>query len=719
MKMHLKLGPIELNIGAQEKNYLQTVATAGYGERASKPKEYNQAKAMDMMANEVWVYACADLIAKEISALPIRAWRKVITNGKAEYQETDHPALALLNKPNEDGPISFMESLSLNCDLTGNRYTLLDERDAQGHPTRLYSLISSAMYSVPDKTGMTKIARYDYKLKGKETQYPPADIIHGKYTDPRNDYEGLSPLSASRLGLDTMQEARLTNYNIFKNGARLDGYFFAKDSLGDEEHKRVKAELTERYGGAHNAHKTPLLEGVEYKNIAIPAKDLEYIKGMGLGMVEICAVYKVPPVLFDPQYSAYNNLLEAQKFLYKYCIMPRLRYLQGELQRLADTWGLLDIYLEFDLSGVEALKADMDKTSQTAERYFRMGVPLAQLIEFLGLPFDPARIPGADIGYLPFGLMPVGSPSSSGRLTPPPDQEDQDEGKGLGARGKTLRRVKAWTAEMKDRKYQIFKDYTESSERRVRRTYADFFDAQEREVLANIREYKSIGYEVLGAGTAVLALKGVKVGETVAKAIDINSVLFDYDGNVAKYKKMSIPALKEVLKDAGILEMDLLDVGVGFDVDNPRVAKWLNDYALDQAVTVLDSDIDALKELLEAGVEAGSSVDDMVEDIKRYYGDFAPEGYKLERIVRTEVIGASNQGALESYTQAGVERKGWLATRDERTRDTHISAEEDYRDGIGINEDFVVGAGRGPAPGQMGVAEEDINCRCAVFPVIE
>lgn len=49
---------------------------------------------------------------------------------------------------------------------------------------------------------------------------------------------------------------------------------------------------------------------------------------------------------------------------------------------------------------------------------------------------------------------------------------------------------------------------------------------------------------------------------------------------------------------------------------------------------------------------------------------------------------------------------------DDRTRESHVAA---HGQTVGLDEDFVVGGARGPAPGQMGQADVDINCRCSLL----
>jgi hypothetical protein len=90
-------------------------------------------------------------------------------------------------------------------------------------------------------------------------------------------------------------------------------------------------------------------------------------------------------------------------------------------------------------------------------------------------------------------------------------------------------------------------------------------------------------------------------------------------------------------------------------------------------------------------------------------------------IARTEVSTAGNGAKLLAYKQSGVvSKKRWFAALDGRERESHRAAHQQYqRDPIGLDDDFLVGNGRGPAPGQIGLPEEDIQCRCTMQPVVE
>jgi SPP1 gp7 family putative phage head morphogenesis protein len=90
------------------------------------------------------------------------------------------------------------------------------------------------------------------------------------------------------------------------------------------------------------------------------------------------------------------------------------------------------------------------------------------------------------------------------------------------------------------------------------------------------------------------------------------------------------------------------------------------------------------------------------------------------RVVRTESNRAMNEGHLSTYGEAeaiGVQmRKRWVATLDDRTRDTHGALDGTYADSEGL---FWIGGDSAPAPGMFSLAKNTVNCRCRVVEEIE
>jgi len=88
--------------------------------------------------------------------------------------------------------------------------------------------------------------------------------------------------------------------------------------------------------------------------------------------------------------------------------------------------------------------------------------------------------------------------------------------------------------------------------------------------------------------------------------------------------------------------------------------------------------------------------------------------WRALRIARTEVMSASNLGAMEGARATGLAmNKFWIATYDSRTRDTHLVVEQ--QNPIDFNDTFKVGNYEMRQPGdERAGAEEIINCRCTV-----
>lgn len=100
--------------------------------------------------------------------------------------------------------------------------------------------------------------------------------------------------------------------------------------------------------------------------------------------------------------------------------------------------------------------------------------------------------------------------------------------------------------------------------------------------------------------------------------------------------------------------------------------------------------------------------------------DRVPEfsAYRGQMIARTETHGAANFGATEAARETELPlRKEWIAAQDERTRESHVSADGQT---VAQNEFFSVGGALLAYPGDpAGPAEEVINCRCALGWIVE
>ena len=140
---------------------------------------------------------------------------------------------------------------------------------------------------------------------------------------------------------------------------------------------------------------------------------------------------------------------------------------------------------------------------------------------------------------------------------------------------------------------------------------------------------------------------------------------------------------------------------------------WILQRSLTLAKSINMTTMDAIRKALAEGFAEGESIQQLTKRIEGYFTENAKT--RAETISRTEVLAASNQGAVNRYEKEGIQKKEWFAALDERTRETHLEANGQI---VGIHDNFKVGGDYMPAPGQGSDPSENINCRCTVLPVI-
>jgi SPP1 gp7 family putative phage head morphogenesis protein len=250
------------------------------------------------------------------------------------------------------------------------------------------------------------------------------------------------------------------------------------------------------------------------------------------------------------------------------------------------------------------------------------------------------------------------------------------------------------------RLWRAFVQRTERHEQVVASTTRRLFRQQEQSILTELSKMSDQGQVV-----------------RAAQPDDLDSFMGKIL-NLARWRKRFRetirPILGKVVADGGQAAIDEVSLGGSFSLSDPKAAQFLERKSQKFAVEVNSTTWDTLKVSLGEGLDAGEGTDQLAQRVKTVMGDRIRSS--AEVIARTEVLSSYNGGALEGYRQSGVvDGKQWLASLDERTRSTHVDAHGQV---VALDEDFEVGAGSGPAPGQIGLPEEDIMCRCAMLAVL-
>lgn len=156
----------------------------------------------------------------------------------------------------------------------------------------------------------------------------------------------------------------------------------------------------------------------------------------------------------------------------------------------------------------------------------------------------------------------------------------------------------------------------------------------------------------------------------------------------------------------GVLPVEAIRASVFSEYSGLTIIKtWDKNYVVNLA---------NIQGTLTRGIATGTGYLKTAESIKQAFERGLSDAL---RVVRTESHRAFSEGHMKAHDKAielGIDVvKVWRATLDGRTREQHGTMDGQEADKQG---NFTAPDGsKGPAPGLMGSAEQDINCRCVAI----
>jgi uncharacterized protein with gpF-like domain len=196
--------------------------------------------------------------------------------------------------------------------------------------------------------------------------------------------------------------------------------------------------------------------------------------------------------------------------------------------------------------------------------------------------------------------------------------------------------------------------------------------------------------------------------------MDINALIaaiiayFLSDDTTRQFYEKVAPAVTSAIAHEATQAASLLQTEYNSD---GIIAEWLVGFK-DRLRNVDGVTSSLIEKILRDGYASGKTIDEIASDITELFDLF--DRVRALTVARTEILGASNFGAWSVYSWYGVPFKRWVATMDNRVRDTHASANQQVQP---IRDPFIIGLDDMMYPGDPnGSAREVINCRCYIIP---
>tara|TARA_Y100000310_G_scaffold117707_1_gene116447 strand:+ start:1188 stop:3302 length:2115 start_codon:yes stop_codon:yes gene_type:complete len=667
-------------------------------------QDYQPPEYADYQATSNGVYACSKLRSDLLASLPLRLYTTDREGGRTEVVSGRlYELLKFVNPFWTWNRLIRMTELSM-C-IFGESYWFVERGESGMLPPReIWWARPDKVRIVPDRENYISHFLYKPDNGEEDIRFEPSETVWMPLPNIKDEFEGLAPLAAARLAADTASAALKSNRNLFAQGLQMGGMVMPAEAKGGghvpwtvEQRDELTEDLNQKYKGVQKAHKWGVFRTrIDIREATITPKDAEFLGLMKWSLEDICRAYQVPLDLIGGQ-RTYENYDAAMKAMWTQCVLPEAIFIADELEeRFLPATGEADA-AEFDASGVPVLQEDREKTVNQMHSLHGMGVPLNPLLS----EFMPQLLPKSETGkqegypwgdtwWAPMTVAPVGAADPLEEpIEAEPEETDDEEPRSRHVR------VIEYDSQEHRRLWRIFARRTERWEDRVAEEVSALFRRQRDSVVDKIK------------------------AEPERALID---KIFSKAQWIKVFRQAIRPILGAVANDFGDEALTTLGLEMGFDVNQPASVRFLEQRAQRFAKRVNDTTWVKLQASLAEGMGAGESTEELAERVEDLFTSWYRKTGDTEMlakatrswvIARTEVIGASNGGTLLAWKQSDVvDSKTWLAALDERTRVTHTIM---HGQTVMLGEDFESPEGAtGPAPGQMGEAGEDINCRCTM-----
>lgn len=651
--------------------------------------------------------------AKKLAEAPLMVVRED-DEGVTEWLP-NHRLAGLLDEPSPDYDMGeLLTRTQAYIDITGSALWLID-KNGLGGPGRL-TPYAGTEFSVRPARGRIR-GIYQINTANGTKEVGPERVVYFHELDPNTWDTGLSLLDVALQWLDVGEAATGVVKDLFSN-ALFPSVVVQTDpewDPGDEEWEDWKRLLDEYALPGRRGKPLALTGGGSATVVSRSLKEM--VPGDVLDRVEtiVSAVFGVPAIVLQfhvgLQNSPWSQMAQARRMGYEDTIEPlwreHARRITRQLLRPVDDDPSHSV--AFDTSQIRALQPDriaqtgMAKgwadIASTNERRVAVGLEPSDDPEHDEIPppswkRGPAPAPGDD--------------DPEDEDVPEGDAPADDTGERRSARPETATKALAQRAERKVR-WQIFdagargrelgwalaaQGVLDSQRMKTQALMTELLREAPKEALANMRP----------------AVKQAPVSPSSARAFldAIESLSEEWRD---QWKERLLPLIQAGATEGVAAVAN--ELGIRFDLLQPGIQDYVQKHAADLVTQVSETTKQGIRDAVQAGLEKGEGIPDMSARILEG-GHFAPSRANL--IARTESTGVTNGSgteALQSHARAvGAKlEKSWLATPDERTRDSHAALDD--LTWIPVDEPFRNGL---QYPGDpKGAATEVCNCRCTTL----
>ena len=651
------------------------------------------------------VNTCIDKIAEAVSGVEKKLYK---INKKGEIDEIeDHPLLDLLARPNPRmSGFELLESISSFLKIFGEAYIL----KIRGENTKRILALEVLRPDFVRIFFENDKKKYEYRIGGNVQIFEDTEIIPIIQFNPKDPYHGLATITPLMELIKTIIYTTRYNMNFFHNSAIPGGILVSKTKLRPEEKEEAKKQWEAQYGGWEKAHKTVFFGGtdMDFKVVSPTARDMQFAQLDERNTQNILAAFGVPKAIIGMQGM---NRAEAEAQIYtfmRFSILPDVQRIFDKLNEfLVPEFGD-NLFLDFE----NPVPEDREKIIMEYEKAWNRWLSTNEIRDMEGLP----PIDGGWSIYIPFGMMPIGEEEPQKGLVIKINPKEYYKHKRVEQQKALRKKILSKLARRKETKlknelsgllmrWALEKkklSYTPEREK-------ELWDEHDKSLTTNTKIFKAMVKTLFKKQKE--RVKEAVNSAFIGKAINKIKIEIPLDWELEKeiFVEVSKPVFTGIAIEKGKRVADLL--GTEFSLTD-RMKKYIDKRAKFFAKEVNDTTWKDIAKELKEGIDQNEGASQLATRIDSLYKDEIRG--RSERIARTEVVSSSNEATQEIYMETEVvEKKKWVATMDDRVRDSHARMNGEIVD---KGEAFSNGL---MFPGEFGDPDETINCRCMHLPITE
>lgn len=676
-------------------------------------------KAFEVYAG--WVYACVRAIAEEIGSTRFQLFE---INSEGEHEEIfEHEALDILDavNPYQTGlELKYMTAAHLEA--VGNAYWYLEGvKSEKDKPKAIYILNPSKVKVFVNRNSFpTAIEKYQYRTETNLYEFKPYQILHFKYPDPADPFEGIGTVQTIAQWIDADNYAMEFNRRFFLNGARLGGFLESENAHTPEQLDYLKKSFEAIFKGVENAYKVAALpKGTKFQPASETQKDMDFANLMTMMRDRILAGFRVPRTALGITDDVNRANAEATNYVFALrTIKPKMQLITSYLNEFLIPRFGDNLFLDFADPVPENRELRIQEMQAAVGQQPVMSVNEARE-EYFGLE----GVENGDEVNRPFQFtLTAGKPKpkatrrrGSKRTIAP-----------ITRHARNAKNRKSIASELAKKLAKELQDF-ECLAKEVRKKDIATLSDGDYEVLWKGFVTRITPYELAMAETVrqFNAKQKEEVVKNIGRAIKITkgverSALFDKDEWIGILVDLSHPAMADLMAKEGKEAATLLGA-TDTDIMTPEVRKSLKRSLELMADSYNETTLDLLKRKLEEGLDDGLSLAELKGRVAEIY-EFSDE-HRAEQVARTETFRIANAATHAAWKQTGVVKTvKWYTAADERVCPWCAPMHGKI---VGIDEDFFKkgDTATGSDGSKLDIEYDDVgspplhvSCRCYIRP---